>query len=99
MYYRRSYAPYNSSEAQKKIESFNKELLDQYRQRRNVAETTETKYNEHQNITADATRTSLTNLLTADNIIIMGLIILLILEENKDYVLIGILASIMFLNS
>lgn len=98
MYYRKTHTSYNSSEAQKKIDSFNKELHEQYKQRNGTAESKEIQRAEKQAISDNIINTSAANLLTADNIIIIGLILLLLLEENKDYVLIGILASIIFLN-
>ena len=102
MYYKRAGTLYKSNEAQNKIDSFNKELKNQYRQHNTDIEikrrsniTDNEKKDECRTIDISNTEKSI---FTGENIIIIGLIILLLFEENKDYLLIGILASIILLN-
>ena len=101
MYYKKP--TYNNVEVQKKIDSFNKELQTQYRQHISPPESV-TVEDEDLNVKkavtpkTKETQIGVSNLLTSDNIIIIGLIVLLLLEESKDYALILILASIILLN-
>lgn len=98
MYSRKTGMMYNYSEAQKKIDSFNNNIREQYRQRNTpVEKPTVTEPEKEENKTGTLVN-KVTNILTDDDIIIIGLILLLLIEENKDYMLIGVLAALLFLS-
>ncbi len=83
---------YTPSDAQQKIESFNNNLREQYRQHSAPASTSATTQQPAEN---KNTFDKLVSFLTNDDIIILGLILLLLFEENKDYLLIGVLAFLL----
>lgn len=97
MYSRKTGTMYNQSEAQKKIESFNNNLREQYNSRATPASTAV--QSREAPAPSSTSFDSLLNFLSGENIIIIGLIVLLLFEENKDFLLIGILAVLLLLNS
>lgn len=96
MYSRKTGVLYNESEVQRKINDFNNNLREQYRQR-NV-QTISPKQTVQQNKKKNEAISEFTELLTNDNVIIIGLIVLLLAQEEKDFLLIGVLAILLFLN-
>lgn len=100
MYSRKPSVKYNTSDAQRKIESFNNELREQYRQKNSVIKETSSSVVKTQsnNEKSPSVLDKATQLLQYDEIIIIGLIILLLIEEKTDYLLIGVLAALLFLS-
>lgn len=98
MYSRKTGIMYNYSEAQKKIDSFNNNIREQYRQRNTPTDTPTVTEPVKREAQGNSLVNKVTNILTDDDIIIIGLILLLLLEENKDYMLIGVLAALLFLS-
>ena len=94
MYSRRT-GTLHSIEAQKKIESFNNELREQYRNRNKQNSEVTTSGNHDQ---ANEVNKSIFDILINENVIILGMIFLLIAQESKDYLLIGVLAALLLLS-
>ncbi len=102
MYSRKTGLMYNSSEAQRKIESFNKDLREQYRQRNQTsiqrnAESEPAKQQKSIEALTKVESDKALSLMTGEDMLIIGLIVLLLFEEQKDYLLIGLLAALLFL--
>ncbi len=100
MYSRKTGHMYNSSETQRKIENFNKDLREQYRQRSQITKQKEEapkKLNQNIDATTKTAPEKTMSLMTSEDIMIIGLIVLLLFEEQKDYLLIGLLAALLFL--
>lgn len=97
MYLRKSGTLYNETETQKKIESFNNELREQYRQHNSHAPKEVTKRSEEKLVKEANTEGS--SKFANDDIILIGLLLLLLKEEKKDYLLIGALTALLLLNS
>ncbi len=91
MYSRRTGMLHTSTEGLKKIESFNQNLREQYSQKNkptvNINESNLTKSSE-----------KIKDLILNEEVILIGLILLLLFEKNKDYMLIGILGLLILLN-
>ena len=94
MYSRRTGILHNESEVQNKIKSFNNELREQYK-RRNQNDVKP--YSKTNSDDTEANGTCFLNILKNENVVIIGLILLLLSQENKDYLLIGALAALLFL--
>ncbi len=87
MYSRKTGMNFNSELAQRKIESFNNELREQYRHH-NAAPI---------NVTPKAQNNPSQQVLKTDDLVIIALMVLLLLEEKKDYLTIGILATLLLM--
>ena len=87
MYSRKTGTLYNETQVKEKTDSFNNELRAQYRNH-HTSERTEEKPVER----------NVPEIGINETIVIIGLIMLLLGEENKDYLLIGVLAILLFLN-
>lgn len=101
MYSRKTGILYNESETQRKIDNFNNNLREQYRQKNTPikASVNATKAEPVTSAKSDSSITGkLSSLLVNDDVIIIGLILLLLAEENTDYLLIGVLAALLFLS-
>ena len=99
MYSRKTGIMYNPTQTQRKIEDFNKNLREQYQSRgfshsNNIHKDMEVKSKE--NNTAISNK-ALDEILNNENIVILSLLSLLLLEKNRDYALIGVLAILLFL--
>ena len=92
MYSRKTGTLYNQAEIKRKTDSFNDNLREQYRHR----QATPAVYNDTEKHKPSVTEGI--ELGINDNVILIGLIMLLLGEENKDYLLIGALALLLFLN-
>lgn len=91
MYSRRTGILQTSTEGLKKIESFNQNLREQYSQRNKPIQ------NKNENtsmINSEKTK----DLILSEEIVLIGLILLLLFESNRDYMLIGILGLLILLN-
>ena len=97
MYSRKTGMLYNSSTAQQKIESFNNELREQYRQHKSK-ETVSAEAKSVSKEEAPSNTIGLPDAFSNDDLIIIGLILLLMSEQNKDYLVIGLLAMLLLLN-
>lgn len=91
MYSRKTGILRNESEVQKKIDSFNNQLREQYRRRSNEVTESHRPIHEEKNIAQS------TDLLMDENILLIGLILLLLSQENKDFLLIGAIAALLLL--
>ncbi|MBE6700990.1 MAG: hypothetical protein E7582_03780 [Ruminococcaceae bacterium] len=108
MYSRKTGIMYNPSQTQKKIEQFNENLRVQYNNRnsfRSPEKVSEIKEEEiSDTVSVDAateendTLKKIFGMLNNEDIILVILIMLLLFEVNKDYLLIGILAILLFLD-
>ena len=92
MYSRKTGTLYNEAEVKRKIDSFNNDLREQYRHRQMPSNIPSAPQKSKEEVPEN------TLLGMNESIIIIGLIILLLGEENKDYLLIGVLALLLFLN-
>ena len=91
MYSRRTGVLQTSTEGLKKIENFNQNLREQYSQRNKApAQNTQTGSTNSLNKIKD--------IILSEEIILIGLILLLLFETNKDYMLIGIIGLLILMN-
>ena len=97
MYLRKSGTLYNETETQKKIESFNNELREQYRQHNSHTQK-ESAQKSEEKLVKEANAEGSPKFAN-DDIILIGLLLLLLKEEKKDYLLIGALAALLLLNN
>lgn len=89
MYSRKTGLLRNGPETQKKIESFNKELREQYRRKSNESS------EERQPLREAEINVQPNDFSIDENVIIIGLLLLLLSQENKDLLLIGALAALL----
>lgn len=101
MYSRRTGILQTSTEGLKKIENFNKNLREQYnnRAKSNVmtANTNANNTNVSNKETKDITQ-KIGAFLGSEELILIALILFLMFDINKDYLIIGILAMLLLLN-
>ena len=91
MYSRRTGVLQTSTEGLKKIENFNQNLREQYNQR-NKPTIQNTKRTTTNNLD------KIKDIILSEQVILIGLILLLLLEANKDYMLIGIIGLLILMN-
>lgn len=96
MYSRRTGVLQTSSEGLKKIENFNQNLREQYN-RKNITPTAEKKISTARTGN-NSSLLSLKDIIGTEELIIVGLILLLFLENEKDYLLILIFGLLLLLN-
>lgn len=95
MYTRKTGMLYNQTDTQRKIDAFNDELREQYRQHKSK-DSTVTKNDEKSS--AVNKNGLLTDSVSSDELLIIGLMLLLLSEKEKDYLVIGLLAALLLLN-
>lgn len=95
MYSRRTGILQTSTEGLKKIESFNQNLKEQYSQRTNSAKIVPKEENK---VNLQEQNSKISKLLGSEEVLLIGMIILLLFDTNKDYLLIGILATLLLIN-
>ena len=88
---------YNQTDTQRKIESFNDELREQYRQHKSK-DTAISKADDKINNSEVKKSSVLTGDFCGDELLIIGVILLLLTEKEKDYLVIGLLAALLLLN-
>jgi len=98
MYSRRTGVLQTSSEGLKKIESFNKNLREQYNSRGKsptVASNTDNQLPKKQ---SNDITSKIGSLIENEEVILIALILFLLFDINRDYLIIGILAMLLLLN-
>ena len=98
MYSRRTGVLQTSSEGIRKIENFNKNLREQYNNTRSKPISVTQNIQKSNKINNSDFMTNISNLLKNEEVILIALILLLIFDINRDYLIIGILAMLLLLS-
>lgn len=98
MYSRKTGVLQTSSEGLKKIENFNKNLREQYNTRNKAAPNTAS-YSQNKSVMGSNDLFSgIGNLISSEEFVLVALMLLLIFDVNKDFLIIGILAMLLLLD-
>ena len=91
-----------STEIQNKIDNFNRDVQEQYRRnmsKASIKQKETDKSREHSlSHSTPSVSSGITDLLQNDELLLIGLILLLLSEKEKDLVVIGVLAVLLLMN-